>query len=196
MQKSFLGYDSPKEYGCARWISGKRGTHPIVHARSPVASPRLIRNSPAIQPISASPHLSAPHRAPTHSSQSHPGCQSGEYYGACTRRRQGKSRSRRTDRGRSTRFTFSPNTSSLRTGGSFASDRAASFRNHGLIVEPRRQRYKKEPGKRRITPNTQRGPFDFTQGRLFGRDQDHFTRRRGGAEKNPTKTYSELCVSA
>ena len=41
-------------------------------------------------------------------------------------------------------FPFSPGTSNLRSEGSFASDGAASFRNHRLIVEPRGRRYKEE----------------------------------------------------
>jgi len=49
------------------------------------------RTSVDIPRISTSPHLSGPHRAPTHSPQVRQACCSGEYYGACVRSRQEKS---------------------------------------------------------------------------------------------------------
>jgi len=63
------------------------GTHPVFQFLCGSSRPRTSTTIPL---ISTSPHRSGPKRDRTHSSQLHPGCVSGEYYGGRGRSKQGK----------------------------------------------------------------------------------------------------------
>lgn len=75
------------------------------------------------------------------------------------------------NRGSHPHFTSSSNTRNLRTEDIPASAEAASFGSHGPIVEAWRRRYKRE------TPGNGQSHQRPSAG--FGRDQGHFSRRRG-----------------
>ncbi len=94
----------------------------------------------------------------------------------------------------STPSASSPSRPTLRTEDPLAFDSTTWFRSNNPNCRVTPTKIQRETRKRRITPDTQRGPFDFALGRLIGHDQDHFTRRRGGAEKKQARTHFTLCV--